>query len=468
MPDPNLLTGLLSELGTASFLAGIVGNFVADIGYDLSKAGLRPLGDRIATIFSEGGELKNHDLLRALRYAECQAVVAVCSTCLLEDYETSASIARAFVKGPMPRLANPEVRQIAAIRRQYDKLSSKALEMDQAELESQMAAQLKDVEKLISSAREICNAETVDELRARTTLIVRQTLIATATPDLLTSAQRKVGNLFKKENGAHDKVVIPHTLLERIDLHWFDMFRLAFREILKDDKFTKARRAFEIDVLSKLSDSSLHDLSRIEAKLDERDKKLDHAVSIIKQIEATIGKFPRAKGRNLDSLFARQQREFRLALADYQQEVLTRLDGIAEGHERIEEKVTSSGKRVMSMLVVVLLVTVLIAGIVIYGLTKPPAPSPVEKTEPAIVAAEPETAYLRLLVKDSQGNVVSGAVVEVDAMPGKVFTTTSDGGLSIEEIPRKIGDQVRIKVTKGNRSIDEYVVLPGPKTINLN
>jgi hypothetical protein len=468
MPNPDLLSGLLTELGTAGFLAGIVGNFVADMGYDLSKAGLRPLGDRIANIFGEGGEFRNHDLLRALRYAECQAVVAVCSTCLLEDYDTSPSLTRAFVEGPILHIANTEVRQIAAIRRQYDRLSRKAVEMAQAELESQMASQLKDVEKLVGSAREICNAETVDELRERTTLIVRQTLVATATPDLLTRAQRKVGNLFKRENDADAEHAIPPKLLERIDRHWFDMFRLAFREVLKDDKFSRARRAFEIDVLSKLSDSSLHDLSRIEARLDERDKKLDHAVSILKQIEATVGKAPRARGRNLDSLFARQQKEFRLALAGYQNEVLNRLEAIAGSQDRIAEQVSTSGLRVTSLLVVVLLVTLLVAGVLIYGLTRPPALSPVDKSEPAVAAAEPETSYLRLLVEDRQGDVVSGASVEIDALPGKVFHTTTYGDLSIEKIPRKLGDQVRIKVTKGNLSVEEYVVLPGPKTISLN
>lgn len=101
MPDPSLVgigARLWSEIYSVPFLAGIVGNFVAGIGYDLSKSGLRPLGDRIASIWNEGAEFKNHDLLRALRYAECQAIVAVCSTCLLEDYNTYPTLVRAFCR----------------------------------------------------------------------------------------------------------------------------------------------------------------------------------------------------------------------------------------------------------------------------------------------------------------------------------------------------------------------------------
>jgi hypothetical protein len=452
------------------FLAGIVGNFVAGIGYDLGKSGLRPLGDRIAGIWNEGEEFKNHDLLRALRYAECQAIVAVCSTCLLEDYKTHPTLVRAFVEGPLPYLANPEVRQIARIRREHDRLSRKALEMNQAELETQMAAQLSDVGRLVSSAREICNVQTADELRERTTLIVRLTLVASAEPDLLTRAQNKIDNLFKRGSGSNAEGVIPPKLLDRIDRHWFDLFRTAFREVLKDERFARARKAFEMDVLSQLSDSSLHNLKAIEEKLDERDQKLDYAVSILRAIERRPA--PRAKGKDSNALFARQQRQFGQALADYQQEVVARLDRIAEGQGRIEvkqdvivEHVSASGQRVMRLLRIVFLIAVLVAGILIYDKMTPPDPvvnKTAETQEPA-----PEITYLRLLVKDSQGNVVSGASIIVDALPGEIFSTTSDGSVSIEEIPRKIGDQVRIKVTKGNRSVDEYVVLPGPKTVML-
>lgn len=483
MPDLNLLiigAKLGSQIYSSEFLVGIVQEFVGAIGYDLGKSGLRPLGDRIASIWREGGEFKNHDLLRALRYAECQAVVAVCSTCLLEDYKTYPTLARAFVEGPMPYLANPEVRQIARIRREYHRLSRKVLGMSQAEIESQMAAQLSDVGRLVSSAREICNVQTADELRERTTRIVREAVVASAEPDLLTRAQKKIGNLFKRGNGGDTEGVIPPKLLERIERHWFDMFRLSFREVLKDDKFAKARRAFEMDVLSQLSDSSLHNLGAIEAKLDERDKKLDYAVSILKQIEGTFGKGHRAKGKNLNALFARQQQEFGRALAEYQQEVIARLERIAESQGRIEKKqdvvvehVSASGQRVIRLLRVVFIASVLAAGILIYNLMIPPTPvgsgvSGSLTNTKGDETVEPTATYLRLLVKDRQGNVVSGAAVEVDALPGQVFTTASDGGLSIEEIPRKIGDQVRIKVAKGNRFVDEYVVLPGPKTVSLN
>lgn len=96
--------------------------------------------------------------------------------------------------------------------------------------------------------------------------------------------------------------------------------------------------------------------------------------------------------------------------------------------------------------------------------------------QPAVLDPSPakdktahETTYLRGVVRDlntKQG--VAGAVIEVELLPGKTFTTTSSGGFSIEEIPAKPGDSARVYVSKaGYTRRDEYVPLPGPKTIYL-
>jgi hypothetical protein len=77
--------------------------------------------------------------------------------------------------------------------------------------------------------------------------------------------------------------------------------------------------------------------------------------------------------------------------------------------------------------------------------------------------------YLRGVVRDlvtKQG--VPNAVIELELLPGKTFTTASDGGFSIAEIPAAIGDNARVYVRKdGYGSRDEYVALPGPKTFYL-
>jgi len=89
--------------------------------------------------------------------------------------------------------------------------------------------------------------------------------------------------------------------------------------------------------------------------------------------------------------------------------------------------------------------------------------SPKSATTPA------KSTYLRGIVRDfrtKQG--IGGAIVEVELLPGKTFTTASDGGFSVENISADPGDSARILVRKERYSQrDEYVTLPGPKTIYL-
>lgn len=81
----------------------------------------------------------------------------------------------------------------------------------------------------------------------------------------------------------------------------------------------------------------------------------------------------------------------------------------------------------------------------------------------------PETTYLRGVVRDLQTKQgVADAVIEVELLPGKKFTTTSDGGFSIEGIPAKLGDSARVVVSKeGYTRRDELVTLAVPKTFYL-
>jgi hypothetical protein len=81
---------------------------------------------------------------------------------------------------------------------------------------------------------------------------------------------------------------------------------------------------------------------------------------------------------------------------------------------------------------------------------------------------EHEETYLRGLVVDRENNPVPGARVTIDELPAQDFTTTTDGGFSIEKIPRGAGDRARIYVQKnGYENHNEYVVLPGPVRVHL-
>lgn len=96
-------------------------------------------------------------------------------------------------------------------------------------------------------------------------------------------------------------------------------------------------------------------------------------------------------------------------------------------------------------------------------------PPVVTDKPPVTHEAAPATTYLRGVVRDLQTRQgVADAVIEVELLPGKKFTTTSDGGFSIEEIPAKLGESARVVVSKeGYTRRDELVTLAVPKTFYL-
>jgi hypothetical protein len=69
---------------------------------------------------------------------------------------------------------------------------------------------------------------------------------------------------------------------------------------------------------------------------------------------------------------------------------------------------------------------------------------------------------MKVLVNDAQGRPVADAVVELDALPGQQFITKSDGAVSIENIPRKVGDLIGFKVSKGEAKADGNLTFPNP------
>lgn len=64
-------------------------------------------------------------------------------------------------------------------------------------------------------------------------------------------------------------------------------------------------------------------------------------------------------------------------------------------------------------------------------------------------------------VIDPQGQHAIGATVEIDALPGG-FTTDSTGAVSIKNIPRKLGDPIKIKVRWRDSTADVTLPFPNP------
>jgi hypothetical protein len=194
-------------------------------GYDISKAELNRLGIRLREIWQSGGSFKNHDLLKALLFAESQAIVAICELCLVEDYEWYPNLLQAFVRGPdpLPFLINPEIRLIAMIRRDYLALARRIPELSHQEVESLLASSLSDVNSLVVADSELDSRPTGKEVRQRILEKARITFQSGVKPDWITQVSNWSKRIFGK---SVPQAIIPVALLDRFDKLWFEFLCL--------------------------------------------------------------------------------------------------------------------------------------------------------------------------------------------------------------------------------------------------
>jgi hypothetical protein len=272
-------------------------------------------------------------------------MVAVCDTCLLEDYGTEPTLFRSLqdtakavghilntspsTAGSMLKSAalpyweyitNPEVRLILAIRADFLALSKRVRALSVTEIERQIATSLSDVDELTRAGAEIDRIDNPQMLRQEATQTFLNALQVSLAPPKemsISTALKRKGRDFILKN-KFDSTNLPELLRRRINESWFDFLRLAFREVLKE--YPKALTAFEIDALSRLSETVPRSFSTIEKRLNQHDEKLDAALKLLRQIHTKFnldGK-NRAKNRKqLKRAFLRHQQEFRGALNEW-------------------------------------------------------------------------------------------------------------------------------------------------------
>lgn len=308
-----------TQLFTQSFLGGIIGNLTASVGYDGAKASINHLGPRLGEVFRQGGEFKNHDLMRAHVFAQCQAVVAVCEVCLLEDYKAEPTLILTLVRGNLLRLLDGEVRDIAKVREWFADRAKDVVQMPLVKLEALMAMALEDTNALVAAGAEIAAADSEGDLRKRSSEKVRVTL-------------NNVAQLETKSDA-------PAALLARFDRHWFDLVRASFRETLKDDKFEKARRAFELDVLSQLAEGVPRSLAALEARVSVTDQKLERVIGLLETMRVAANE---AQANQLHA-------EFHAAFAAWQQQLSAQVGRIEETVTRTDATTTQTAADVADL-----------------------------------------------------------------------------------------------------------------------
>lgn len=228
MADPGtMLGGFLVQLFSTGSLAGIIGNLVASGLWDGGKW-VRQL-DAIANLFAENNG-ENHDLLRALRRAECQAMVLICDRLLRDDYGLRADSLPDRLE---IRLRNdPEINTLYRIRRAYDRTYKELGSLSIDGLARMHGAAVANIPELIRSASECFKVASADE--ARKNIVDQQiAFFDQALRDTPIGGSLSGGLEPISPNG------LPAKLKQRLEQHplgWWDLLRLAFREELENNQ----------------------------------------------------------------------------------------------------------------------------------------------------------------------------------------------------------------------------------------
>ena len=271
MADPVTLT-FAQQLLSVSSLIGIIGNLTASFLWEGGKWVGKPILDKlpsIAELFARGGSTNNHDLLRALRRAECRAVVALCDQALRDNFGLRIGSISDRIESLLR--SDPEVKALSRIRQcfaqTYDDLGSMPIE----QLARLHGSSVRDVPALVKTGAECFNVTSAERLRES---IVGQQVTALDGVVRLSPAAAGLSGADLRPLAMNG---LPASLKQRMEQHpqgWWDMLRLAFREELKDPANQRAQIAWQMDVLSALPEQLGGNYEEFAKKFDSLDANL--------------------------------------------------------------------------------------------------------------------------------------------------------------------------------------------------
>ncbi|HEY0075018.1 MAG TPA: tetratricopeptide repeat protein [Abditibacteriaceae bacterium] len=259
-----------SKLFGSVFLGGIVGNWMASAGQWTGKRGHDLIRDLLANDLETLWQ--NHHLQRALRIAQCRAMQASCVRCLEKDYQQVVPLLKSEVSHQLwQRMTNEEVRAIIWWMKQFENEARRAeSKRSSREWEDEIVVAPKDVAALHRAGAEIGRLENYEALKEK------------ITAEWVTSLEIFQRQHFRKnpispfEDALLQIGVLPGRLIEMPETlqavvrdEWFDLLRVAFRELMKSGEHKEANIAFQNDILARLSDAP--SLDQIEELLDAKD-----------------------------------------------------------------------------------------------------------------------------------------------------------------------------------------------------
>ena len=245
----SLFFGVVGHL--SSSFAGVGSNLAASAIWDGSKFAAKPVVAKISSLLAQSASQGNHDLLRALRRAECHALVALCDEALRDDFnfrgdrlQVTERLALWLRKEPSADLA-----ALCCIRRAFSTMQDDLRTASVDDLKGVHGAAIADVPMLVKAGSECFESHDVDAMRER---VVAQQMAAL---DHAVRSDPATVGLISADGGPLAPMGLPPGLVDRMTRHpkgWWEYLLLAFREELKDPANGRARAAWQFDVLNQL------------------------------------------------------------------------------------------------------------------------------------------------------------------------------------------------------------------------
>ncbi|MEX3954576.1 hypothetical protein [Trinickia sp. EG282A] len=258
----------------SQFFGGVIGNLTANLLWEGGKWIAKPVVDRVpelAELLSAGGHDGNHNLLRALRRAECEALVEMVDGAMLDcaNLRLGDSRVAEMLKTWVKAHNDEDIATLLRIRRAFQRTGKALHEMSVDELKRMHGMALKDVQGLVRAGSESLSVATAEQMRERVT-----SEYVTALDRALTRPSR-MGSLSKQDLNLLAKGGLPESLRRRIEAHpggWWDALRLAFREELKNPANPEVMKAWELDVQCHLVDQLGSTYGEMSKQLDAIDE----------------------------------------------------------------------------------------------------------------------------------------------------------------------------------------------------
>jgi hypothetical protein len=232
-------------------LGGVVGKLIESLAasavWESGKWVAKPILDKIpdiASLVAQDASQGNHDLLRALRRAECTVMVSLCDEVLRElDFRTDRTELTERLALWLRHESSTDLAALCRIRRAFARTREELRTASVDDL-PRHGAGLENVPILVKAGNECFESRDAGAMRKR--VVEKQK----AALDSAVRGRPADMGLMSSDGSPLAPNGLPGELKEEIDKHWWDFLVLAFREELKDNE--RARAAWEFDVLSQL------------------------------------------------------------------------------------------------------------------------------------------------------------------------------------------------------------------------